>query len=378
MSDEGDSDAGTRGRGNAETKNNSPRLRVPASPRRSSSRSEFDFINHIRRRALKHSSLITHHSSLALGVGDDAAVLRQRAGRETVVTADLLIEEIDFRLDTTTPRLLGHKALAVSLSDVAAMGARPRHALLSIGVPREISRSRFVDEFYDGFFALAEIYGVELVGGDVSRSPERVVIDSIVLGEVERGRAVTRAGARPGDHLFVTGTLGGAAAGLRLLERGLNLRRELPRPLRDAAVAAVLTRHQSPAPRVPWGALLGEERLATAMIDVSDGLSSDLAHLCRASRTGAVIEAGRIPVEPAVINLCGRRALDPLQLALHGGEDFELLFTVRPRDLRRLPRALGGVPATYIGDVTDDAGRVLISEGSRRWPLEPAGFAHFR
>jgi len=340
-------------------------------------RGEFDFVNNIRRRALKHSSLLTHHSSLSLGIGDDAAVIWQGPGRETVITADLLIEGIDFRLDTTTPRLLGYKALAVSLSDIAAMGARPRHALLSLGVPREIWRSDFVDRLYDGFFALAESYGVELVGGDVSRSPERVVIDSVAVGEVERGRAVTRAGARPGDHLFVTGALGGAAAGLRLLERVMNSTSRLPRPLRDAAVGAVLSRHRSPVPRVPWGALLGEERLATAMIDVSDGLSSDLAHLCRASRVGAVVDARRVPVEPAVITLCGRRALDPLQLALHGGEDFELLFTVSPRDLRRLPRALGGVPATYLGDVTGEAGRVLIAEGSRRWPLEPAGFAHF-
>ena len=323
----------------------------------------------IRRRALSHSSLVTHHSSLSLGIGDDAAVIRQRAGHETVVTADLLIEEIDFRLDTTTPRFLGHKALAVSLSDVAAMGARPRHALLSVGVPREIWRSDFVDEFYDGFFALAERYGVELIGGDVSRSPGRVVIDSIVLGEVERGRAVARSGARPGDHLFVTGTLGGASAGLRLLER----RPSLQYPNAEELLLCQLR----PEPRVPWGALLGEERLATAMIDLSDGLSSDLAHLCRASRVGAVIEAGRVPINPAVISLCGRRALDPLQLALHGGEDFELLFTVRPRDLSRLPRALGGVPAIFLGDVTDDAGRVLISEGARRWPLEPEGFAHF-
>jgi thiamine-monophosphate kinase len=345
----------------------------PTSP----SRSEFDFIDRIRRRALKHSSLITHHSSLSLGIGDDAAVFRQRSGRETVVTADLLIEEIDFRLDTTTPRLLGHKALAVSLSDVAAMGARPRYALVSIGVPREIWHTDFVDEFYEGFFALAQTYGVALVGGDVSRSPERIVIDSVVLGEVERGRAVTRNGARPGDHIFVTGALGGAAAGLRLLGRGAHLRRKLPHSLENPAAEELLLRQLRPEPRVPWGALLGEERLATAMIDVSDGLSSDLAHLARASRTGAIIEAARVPVDPAVIEVCGRRALDPLLLALHGGEDFELLFTVRPRDLGRLPRALGGVPLTYVGDVTDEPGRVLISEGPRVWRLEPQGFTHF-
>jgi thiamine-monophosphate kinase len=345
----------------------------PTSP----SRSEFDFIDRIRQRALKHSSLITHHSSLSLGIGDDAAVVRQQSGRETVVTADLLVEEIDFRLDTTPPRLLGHKALAVSLSDVAAMGARPRYALLSIGVPREIWHTDFVDEFYEGFFALAQTYGVALVGGDVSRSPERVVIDSVVLGEVARGQAVTRSGARPGDHVFVTGALGGAAAGLRLLGRGVHLRRKLPHSLEHPAAEELLLRQLRPEPRVPWGALLGEEHLATAMIDVSDGLSSDLAHLARASRVGAIIEAARVPVDPAVIEVCGRRALDPLLLALHGGEDFELLFTVRPRDLGRLPRALGGVPLTYIGDVTNEPGRVLISEGPRVWPLEPGGFTHF-
>ena len=346
-------------------------------------RSEFDFIDRIRRRALDHSSLIPHPSSLehpsslSLGIGDDAAVLRQQAGRETIVTADLLIEEIDFRLDTTTARLLGHKALAVSLSDIAAMGARPRYALLSIGVPREIWRSNFVDDFYEGFFALAETYDVALVGGDVSRAPERIVIDSVVLGEVERGRAVTRSGARAGDHVFVTGALGGAAAGLRLLGRGESLRRKRSRSLQYRAVEELLLRQLRPEPRVPWGALLGEERLATAMIDISDGLSSDLTHLCRQSRVGAVIDAARVPVDPAVINLCGRRALDPLLLALHGGEDFELLFTVRPRDLARLPRSLGGVPLTYVGDVTSAGAGVRISEGSRVWPLEPAGFTHF-
>ncbi|MBA2733697.1 MAG: thiamine-phosphate kinase [Acidobacteria bacterium] len=331
------------------------------------SRSEFDFIERIRQRALNQreeskgfrSSLIPHPSSLRppsslfLGIGDDAAVIGQQQGRETVITADLLVEDIDFRLNTTTPWLLGYKALAVSLSDIAAMGACPRYALLSIGVPQDIWNSDFVDEMYDGFFALADSYNVALIGGDVSRTPERIVIDSIVLGETPRSSAVRRSGARPGDHIFVTGALGGAAAGLSLLERGSRLRKKRPRSPHYRAVEDLLFRQLRPEPRVRWGTTLGEERLATAMIDISDGLSSDLAHLCRSSRVGAIIDASRIPIDPQVINLCGRRALDPLLLALHGGEDFELLFTIYPRDLGWLPREVGGVPVTYIGDVTN-------------------------
>ena len=257
------------------------------------------------------------------------------------------------------------------------MGARPRYALLSIGIPAEIWNSDFVDKLYDGFFALAESYNVQLIGGDVSRTPERVVIDSIVIGETMRGRAIRRAGARPGDHIFVTGTLGGAAAGLRLLEHGARLSRKRPQAARQLAVERLLLRQLRPEPRVLWGATLGEERQPTAMIDLSDGLSSDLLHLCHESRVGAVIEASRIPVDPLVESLCGRRALDPLLLALHGGEDFELLFTIRPRDLSRLPRHIGGVPVTYLGDVTREEGRIQVSEGSRVWTLKPAGFTHF-
>ena len=313
-----------------------------------------------------------------MGIGDDAAVISQACGREMVITTDLLVEEIDFRRDTIPPHLLGHKALAVSLSDIAAMGARPRWSLLSLGVPREIWDSRFVEDFYEGFFALAERAGVTLVGGDVSRTPERVVVDSILLGETANGRAVLRSTARPGDHIFVTGTLGGAAAGLRLLERGARLKKRGPiRARRELEIERLLLRQLRPEARVGWGATLGAERLASAMIDLSDGLSSDLAHLCRESRVGARIEARRLPVNPAIESICGRRDSGALGLALHGGEDFELLFTVSPRDLRRLPRTVDGVPATYIGDVTDDAGRVRITEGRHEWTLRAAGFTHF-
>jgi thiamine-monophosphate kinase len=339
-------------------------------------RGEFDFIERLRRRARKLNGASSPW--LLAGIGDDAAIIREREGCETLITTDLLVEEIDFRRAYHPPRLLGHKALAVSLSDIAAMGARPRWALISVGLPQEIWDTNFGDAFYDGFFALAERFGVKLIGGDISRTPERIVVDSIVLGEIGRGRAVLRSGARPGDHLFVTGTLGGAAAGLRLLERGARPGAESATRARDRRLTErLLLRQLRPEPRVGWGALLGRENLATAMIDLSDGLSSDLAHLCRESDVGALIEAARLPVNPSVAHICGRRALDPLALALHGGEDFELLFTVRPRDLSRLPRSLNQVPATYIGDVTRAAGRIQISEGRRRWRLRPAGFTHF-
>jgi thiamine-monophosphate kinase len=373
------------------------------SSRISSSRGEFDFINRIRQRALNqfnlserstakashsslithHSSLINHHSSLLLGVGDDAAILGHAGRGETVITTDLLVEEIDFRLETMPPRLLGHKALAVSLSDMAAMGARPRWSLLSIGLPREIWETPFVDDFYEGFFALASCHGVSLVGGDVSRTPERIVVDSIVLGETSSGRAILRAGARPGDHIFVTGTLGGSAAGLSLLERGARLKgrgaslsKRRARSSEALAVEELLLRHLRPEARVEWGELLGAQRLATAMIDISDGLSSDLQHLCRESRAGAIIEASRVPVNPFIRQLRDDD-FDPLALALHGGEDFELLFTVSPRNLKRLPDEVRGVPVTYLGDVTNQAGRVMLAEGAHRRRLKAQGFSHF-
>lgn len=356
------------------------------------SRSEFDFIDLIKNRALKtesstsgfHSSPITHHlsptthhSSLLQGIGDDAAVIRQSATRDLVITSDLLVENIDFRLEWTTPRLIGHKALAVSLSDIAAMGARPQYALLSIGIPKKIWKTNFVDELYEGFFALAEAHQVTLIGGDVSRTPERVVIDSIVVGEVKRGRAILRSKAKPGDHIFVTGSLGGAAAGLKLFEDGARVSHKKQRSRRAGAEQKLLLRQLKPEPRVAWGVMLGEKCLATAMIDISDGLSSDLAHLCEQSGVGARIDAARIPIDPNILQL-RRKDLDPLALALalNGGEDFELLFTVNPRNLKKLPPNLGHVAATYIGDVCSGTSVVLVN-GTRSVPLTSAGFKHF-
>ncbi|HEU4796715.1 MAG TPA: thiamine-phosphate kinase [Pyrinomonadaceae bacterium] len=328
------------------------------------SRSEFEFIDSLRRR-------------FGAGIGDDCALFRSTPNNETVVTTDLLIEDIDFRRTTAPALLLGHKALAVSLSDIAAMGARPKWFLISIGVPEDIWQTEFVEQFYDGLASLAHQYDVQLIGGDTSRAPEKLVIDSIVLGECRADYAVKRSGARPGDQIFVTGSLGGAAAGLRLIERGAHLAEQNFADEDSQKIDHVLLRQLRPEPRVGWGIVLGDERLAMSMIDISDGLSSDLNHLCDASGVGALLESSQLPIDSRVVELCGRRALDPLQLALHGGEDFELLFTVKPGDVARLPRRVDGVGITRIGEVTNKADGVKISEGSRVWELNPGGWKHF-
>ena len=330
---------------------------------------EFEFIRALRERAPVSSSVT--------GIGDDAAVFQVAAGKETVITTDLLVEDIDFRRTTITPYLLGHKALAVSLSDIAAMGARPRWSLISFSITSDIWQTDFATDFYSGLFELANRYGVQLIGGDTSRTEDKIVIDSIVIGECSANHAVKRTGAKPGDQIFVTGSLGGAAAGLRLVERGAHLVEQKVDHEESQKFDHILLRQLRPEPRVGWGIILGQERLATSMIDVSDGLSSDLNHLCEASETGALIDSSLLPIDRQVRELCGRRALDPLQLALHGGEDFELLFTVRPGDVGRLPRRVDGTQLTRIGEIRNHGEGVKISEGSRIWELNPGGWKHF-
>jgi len=352
----------------ADEKGSSQTISANNSHRRTS-RSEFDFI-----RQLRIGNSANPPNSI---IGDDAAVIKGSAEKETVITTDLLIEDIDFRRNTTPPYLLGHKTLAVSLSDIAAMGARPRWALVSIGIPKDVWDTSFVDRFYEGFFELAGRYDVQLIGGDTSRSPDKVVIDSIVIGEAATNAAIKRSGAKPGDHLFVTGSLGAAAAGLRLIERGAHLADQNLGEAEALVLDHLLLRHLRPDPRVGWGMILGQEKLATAMIDLSDGLSSDLNHLCRESEVGVLVDSTQIPIDVQVRELCGRRALDPLQLSLNGGEDFELLFTVNPENVKRLPRRVDGVAITHIGEIKTNAEGINLREGSRVWPLKPEGWEHF-
>ncbi len=301
------------------------------------------------------------------GIGDDAAVLRPRAGCDLVTTVDALVEDVHFRWSTTDARSLGHKALAVNLSDIAAMGARPRGFLLSLCLPAD-AKAEQLRGLARGLFAEARAASCPLVGGDTTAGPVWT-LSITALGEVRRGGALLRSGARPGDRILVTGELGGAALGLELLESGRGRSRD---------ARAHVRRQLRPVARLRAGARLGASGFVSAAIDVSDGLVQDLGHVLRASGVGAVVDVERLPLPRGLRALCARRGLDPLELALAGGEDYELLFCVSPRApapdvlARRLECRV-----TEIGVIAP--GRALrLTHGDEAFPRLLRGFDHFK
>lgn len=330
---------------------------------------EFGFIERVRNEAARCAS---PDGGLILGIGDDAAVWRTRDGFENLITVDLLVEDIDFRRDYAVARLLGHKALAVSLSDIAAMGARPRYSLLTLAIPGGFDDG-FWSEFFDGYFALASRCGVRLAGGDISTSPDRFAIDSIVIGECMRGRAVRRAGARPGDAVYVTGAIGASAAGLELLKRGARVDQTI-----DDLVQSAVMAHLCPEPRTQFGAMIGDLQLAHAMIDISDGLGQDLAHICEASGTSAVIDFDAVPVASEVSLICEDREKS-FAFASGGGEDFELVLAVDPGRKLELMAAAERctLPLCCIGEVikAGDSPLYLRRDG-KQTPMIARGYEH--
>jgi len=322
-------------------------------------KSELEFIEKIRRRY-----------SLSK-IGDDCAVLPKDSRTDLVITTDLLVEDIDFRRDWTTPEFLGHKSLAVSLSDVAAMGAKPVWAMLSIGVPEAVWKTDFVERFYDGYCRLAGKFNVELVGGDVSKTPDKIVIDSIAAGEVKKNKAVLRSGAKVGDLIFVTGKLGGAAAGLKLLEDGTFYN--------DSAKIwqkNLLLKQLQPLPQIHAARDLNEKNAATSMIDLSDGLSSDLAHICRESKVGATVYADKIPFHKN-LRATAKSFDEKLNLALNGGEDYELLFTVNPKKNFHIENKLKNGFLFHIGEITANTEIIELITRDKIEILQSKGFRHF-
>ncbi len=322
---------------------------------------------------------------VAVGMGDDAAIVEPERNTLEVVTTDALVEGVHFERRFAGAADVGYKALAVNLSDLAAMGAVPRFALLSLALPADLPIDA-VDALVDGWLELARAERVALVGGNITRSPGPLVVDVTASGCAKRRRVLTRGGGRAGDELFVSGTIGGAAAGLAWCRAHGNDPGAAPvdggwAPTRIGAVAGDMARcvdrYLRPLPRVRLGVLIGRNRAATAGIDLSDGLAAAVHQLCEASGTGATVDADALPVDRAATRWFEARGVDPVAAALGGGEDYELLLAAPRRHARRLAAAarLARVELTRVGVMTARCDVVLRRDG-REDPL-PAGFAHF-
>ena len=293
-------------------------------------------------------------SAIVKGIGDDCAVLRMPAGHELLVTTDFMVENVHFRRDWEPPEAIGQRCLTRGLSDIAAMGGEPSACFISLAITGETPQS-WVDRFYTGLLRWARKFKTALAGGDTSESPWGIHADIVVVGSVPRGKAILRSGAKSGDGIYVTGRLGASAAAIAAFKadrRGEDARRP--------TYVAV--------PRLSVGAWLGRKGFASSMIDLSDGLSTDLEHLCTESRVGAEI------VETAVPRAFqARNKLVPLEMALHGGEDYELLFT----SSRRIPARIAGVAVTRIGEITRKRGMRIQNETGVQ-TLSARGWEHFR
>jgi thiamine-monophosphate kinase len=304
--------------------------------------------------------------ALVCGIGDDAALFRPQAGQQTILSCDWFLEGTHFQRDKHPPDSVGWKCLARALSDIAAMGGEPRCFLLSLALPAPLT-GHWLDEFLLGSRRASAKFQCPLAGGDTTCRGE-ILISVAVVGEVQAGRAVLRSGAQPGDLLYVSGHLGEAEMGLRLLKRSKGLaNRKNP----------LTKKHLYPEPRLALGRWLAANGLATAMMDLSDGLSSDLPRLCAASGVGARVTAAKIPTVQSSARHFKSEA-DPLRLALDGGDDYELLFTVRSNQAKSLPGFFRGIPLSPIGVVTSRKRILLTDERGREHPLGAGGWDPFR
>ena len=281
---------------------------------------EFGLIDRIRRR------FPLAKKPLLIGIGDDSAAVRPKKNMDILLTTDLLIEDIHFDLNYTSFQQLGYKSLAVNISDIAAMGGIPRFLVVSLALPGGLD-IKDIDSLYKGIGVLAKKFGILLIGGDISASKRGIFISITLLGEIEHGAAVTRSGARPGDTIMVTGTLGDSSAGLEILGKGEE---------KDNGYKFLIKRHLLPIPRVDEGRVLSTGRLATSMIDISDGLISDLSHILKESGVGAELYPDKIPISTPLRSYSSGKKVSPLKFALSGGEDYELLFTSSKKSAQKI------------------------------------------
>ena len=313
---------------------------------------------------------------LLVGVGDDAAVVEPERNRAEVLSVDALVDGVHFDRAFVPPDAIGHRALAVNLSDLASMGAAPRLALLSMALPASLPLADF-DGIIDGLTGLAREHRMHVVGGNLTRTPGPLTIDVTVVGSVKRRQALTREGARPGDELYVSGSIGAAAAALRTLNSAPRFPHPDSRTPNPAPRTPRLDRYLRPVPRVRLGLMLGRNRAASACVDLSDGLSDGAHRIAEASGVGVSVDGDLLPIDPDARAFFEAQGQDAVTAALTGGDDYELLFTVRPRTRRRLSAALrhGGAPLTRVGVCTEGSRVVLMRSGAES-PM-PAGYGHF-
>ena len=308
---------------------------------------------------------------LVLGIGDDAAVIETPAGSQMVVTTDMLVEHVHFRREWSDPYSIGWKSAAVNLSDIAAMGAEPTFAFLSIAF-NETETVETLERIYDGFSDCLNRYGARLAGGDTNSTPDGMVISVTLLGSVKTGQAFTRAGARPGDILLVTGALGDSAAGLALLQ-------EYGTPRAEKVDKGLLNLHRRPQPRVMASRVLVETGHVRAAMDLSDGLLRDLHKLCAASQVGARIDTAHLPISDAARSAAKMLSKDPVLLALQGGEDYELLLVVAPEHVDAVIEAVtaAGTPLVAIGEIQKSGRRIVAPNGVDDLDPGEGGWDHF-
>jgi thiamine-monophosphate kinase len=314
------------------------------------------------------SHMPSHREGLRLGIGDDAALVAPSPGHEVILTTDLSVEGIHFRTALHPPQSVGHRALARALSDIAAMGGKPKFALVSMALSHQ-TLSVWVMDFYRGLFRLASQHGTSVIGGDTTVHRGRTLVDIVAFGEVQRGRALLRSGAKVGDVIFTGGRLGCSALGFKMLATS---QKRGPKTTRAPMVQA----HLFPQPQCRLGETLASLGFATSAMDLSDGLSMDLERLCEASGVGARIHLSLLPLPFSPSFGLTKRTLE--RLALDGGEDYKLLFTVSPKRSQHIPRKIGGEEVFRIGEITKGRGVVLVREDGRITKLKGQGYDHFR
>lgn len=303
------------------------------------------------------------------GIGDDCAVIRSSDDKAMLLTTDTLVEGIHFRREFSSPENLGRKTLAVNISDIAAMGGKPSCALLSLAVPAQ-TEAEFIEGLITGISSFAGESDIDLVGGDMSLSPERIIINLFLTGEAAADKIIYRSGAGPNQTVFVTGELGSAAAGLDILKRGISIEK----------YSSLKSAHVLPKPHLKEGEVLSSSGMATSLIDISDGLVADLGHICRESNVGAMIRQAELPISDVCLQYCEDFKLDPFDFALYGGEDYVLLGTVPEHSFYKLKDLMksNGCSIYFIGKTTDNQVIRLQDEKGEIIQADSDGYDHFK